>query len=192
MGNTPQRRGLRILIGLAGLFSIFGLAALWQSKNIEKSRAIRDNAPDVLTSRELPVLPEDLRPTFPQGWGRIVLGVPSGAPATARAVPVNPTNARPEVDDQGDTPSIAPPPLAPAPRSDLDSPPPSLWPQDQELIVRSGQSLSKIIATAYGRSTQSLVERLATYNGMENSNKLRIGQTLRIPTLEKLNELLPE
>jgi nucleoid-associated protein YgaU len=64
--------------------------------------------------------------------------------------------------------------------------PPPRWPADLELVVRPGQSLSKIAAAEYGRATDELVQRLATYNGLDDPNKLRAGQSLRVPTKEKL------
>ena len=189
MENNPQRRGLRILIGLAGLFSVFALAWLWQERTIEQSRRIRDDAPNVLAKAESagvkqnPPHPSPLA-HLPPGWGRIVLGRPSGAEPTARLEAIAPP-ADPGVPaiDQPDSPTVEPPhePL----------PAPSTWPSDQELIVRPGQSLSKIIAGAYGRSTPALVSKLAAYNGMENANKLREGQKLLIPTKDKLLELVP-
>lgn len=200
MGHHPQRRGLRILIGLAGLFSIFGIAAFWQQRNIAESRKIRDNAPDVLAARNEVITKGD-EPSaspLPPGWGRVLLGRPSGAEPTPRPEPVFAPDPAPDEQGQDGLPSFSVPP--PDPADDVDplnddgtnTPPPPSWPADQELKVRPGQSLSKIIATAYGRATPSLVERLARYNGMANADNLRIGQTLQIPVIEKLNELLPE
>lgn len=190
MGQHPQRQGLRILIGLVGLFSVFGLAAVWQKHNIEQSRKIRDNAPDVLAaSRPEPVLQEE-GPSLAPGWGRLVLGRPSGAAPITRSLPLATPRATHQVGTYVEEPEQQP--TYTTPPASIDPVAPPTWPADQELKVRSGQSLSKIIADAYGRSTPSLVSRLASYNGMENADKLRIGQALRIPVIEKLNELLSE
>jgi nucleoid-associated protein YgaU len=53
-------------------------------------------------------------------------------------------------------------------------------------VVRSGQSLSKIAAQSYGRSTDDLVRRLAEYNGLADPDRLRAGQDLLVPVREKL------
>ena len=194
MEHSPQQRGLRILIGLAGLFSVFALAWLWQERNIEQSRRIRDDAPDLLakavdtdTSGQPAVSPlAHLDP----GWGRIVLGRPSGAEPTPRPEPIESS------DPQSETAPSDPPGSEDSPTDEpgeptAPNPVPSKWPADQELIVRPGQSLSKIIAGAYDRSTPELVTKLATYNGMENADKLRVGQKLLIPSKDKLLELVP-
>ena len=148
MENTPQARGLRILIGLAGLFSVFALAWLWQERNIEQSRRIRDGAPDVLAAAPVEAVQNQPEPSplahLEPGWGRIVLGRPSGAEPTPRPEPqALPAAPGAPSTDQPDSPTVEPP-YQPAPV-------PSKWPADQELIVRPGQSLSKIIAGAYER-----------------------------------------
>ncbi|MFT4709967.1 MAG: nucleoid-associated protein YgaU [Planctomycetota bacterium] len=191
MENTPQRRGLRILIGLAGLFSVFALAWLWQERNIEQSRRIRNSAPDLLAKANGEITPSEPKASplahLEPGWGRIVLGRPSGAEPTAR-----PTQAAPAADADVPASEQPEPPASPTDETAYESAPvPSEWPADQELTVRPGQSLSKIIASAYDRSTPELVSKLATYNGMENADKLRVGQKLLIPSKDKLLELVP-
>ena len=121
------------------------------------------------------------------GWGRVLLGAPSGAPRRARPADLAPPD---EPGDQPSTPSPTDEPqpdLEPSGGEPAPGPlPPPRWPADLELTVRPGQSLSKIVAQSYGRSTDDLVRRLASYNGLSNPDRLRAGQDLRVPVREKL------
>lgn len=113
-----------------------------------------------------------------EGWGRVVIGAPSGVdPIERPAVLASPDSS---VAPEAEAPEVEAPILS--------NQPPPRWPADLELVVRPGQSLSKIAAAEYGRATPDLVERLAKYNGMDNPNKLREGQVLRIPVKGKLLE----
>ncbi len=59
-------------------------------------------------------------------------------------------------------------------------------PADWELIVGSGDVLSRIVRVQYGRVSPELEQRLAEYNGLSSPDKLKVGQTLYLPTEERL------
>ncbi len=122
------------------------------------------------------------------GWGRVVLGAPSGAPPRPRPAAPEPEEAA-EAPPMSDGPNVAPPGSEPESPSPTELPP--RYPADLELVVRSGQSLSKIVAESYGRSTPDLVRRLAAYNGMSDPDRMRAGQHLRVPVKEKLLATTP-
>ena len=67
----------------------------------------------------------------------------------------------------------APPPQRPAPRPTVAAWPPA---SSSEYVIKKGDSLSKI-AARYGLNTREL----AALNGIDNPNKIRIGQKLVIP-----------
>lgn len=117
-----------------------------------------------------------------------MLGRPSNAAPTPRPEPIEPPAELPPGPSPSEVPGETGPTIVPDPDP---VPAPPAWPTDQELKVRPGQSLSKIIAQAYGRSTLDLVARLAAYNGMTDANKLIVGQVLYIPVQEKLDAVQP-
>src|SRR3989442_10878744 len=53
-----------------------------------------------------------------------------------------------------------------------------------EIIVKAGDTLSKIAKDAYG--DPSLAKKLADFNGLANPNDLLIGQHLELPSKEEL------
>jgi LysM repeat protein len=53
-----------------------------------------------------------------------------------------------------------------------------------EIIVKPGDTLSKIAKDAYGDIT--LAKTLATFNGIEDANRIFVGQQIEIPSLQDL------
>lgn len=146
-----------------------GIAWLAQSRIVDQLKQEQERSTDLLREGSPAMLEEP-------GWGHVILGRPSGAP---------PLEQPPRLPDPAATTSkerIPPPPgdSAPAPA------PAPRWPADLELVVRPGQSLSKIAAAEYDRATDELVQALARYNGLDDPNKLRAGRTLRVPVKDKL------
>lgn len=175
--TASEPRGLRLLSGFAGLLALIFCAWLAQQVIIKELRRRKEVAQPMVGTAPATPTDSDL-PPLEEGWGRVLVGAPSGAAPRSRplAPTTQPAAASP------DAPLVSPP--QPLPQSE----PPPRWPADLELVVRPGQSLSKIAAAEYGRSTPELVERLAAYNGMDNPNKLSAGQKLRIPVKAKLLE----
>jgi len=103
---------------------------------------------------------DPLAPELAAGDAVLIVGRPSGAEPRPR-------------------PSDAPPPKPPSAESE-----PTLSDFSQE--VQSGQTLSGIAHVHYGQSGPALVRALASYNGMTDPNQLHVGQTLRLPPIEKL------
>lgn len=62
---------MRIVLGLLVLFALFGAAVLWQTNLLDGFRDERARPAD---SSSLEALPDP-----PPGWGRVVVGRPSGA-----------------------------------------------------------------------------------------------------------------
>ena len=58
--------------------------------------------------------------------------------------------------------------------------------EDTAYIVKSGDTLDCITRVQYGTSAREYVDKLATYNGLGDPNKIRVNQVLYIPCEEKL------
>jgi len=58
--------------------------------------------------------------------------------------------------------------------------------EDTAYIVKSGDTLDCITRVQYGTSAREYVDKLATYNGLSDPNKIRVNQVLYIPCEEKL------
>ncbi len=108
--------------------------------------------------------PAPLRP----GWGRVVVGIPSGATSTL------PTAAELDPD-----PVPALEPIDPLPEE-------RPLPADFELVVPRGAVLSTLVQNHYGTIRGGLVDAIARYNGLESADALRVGQKLFLPSLELL------
>ena len=152
---------MKTLIVLLLLATGFALAALWQSRHMgtlhaEQRRSWKVSDGELAETRSGPV---------PEGWAVVVVGAPSGAAPVEFADP-EPTATPAEAPEEQTT---APPPLG-----------------DLELEVRAGQTLSGIAHAHYGTAPPELVQALAEYNGLENADSLRAGQTLLLPELERL------
>src|SRR5262249_18130667 len=53
-----------------------------------------------------------------------------------------------------------------------------------EIIVKPGDTLARIAQNAYGDAT--LAKRLATFNGIQDANRIFVGQQIEIPSLQDL------
>jgi len=152
---------VRPLVLLLLLAAGFGLAALWQSRHLERMRAERELAARVVEGE----LAETSSGLVPAGLAVVTVGRPSGAPPLEGAR----GPAAPTVVEVAGEEAFEHPPLP-----------------DFELVVREGQSLSKIAAAHYGEATDELVSALASYNGLDDANLLKVGETLYLPELERL------
>lgn len=169
---------MRALLVVLLIFTAFGAAMVWQSGTLSRLRAEHTERRGVLAGG-----PNDpaSRP-LPAGWGVVVLGDPSGVdpvelaerPGTARALPetVEPNRllARPAAADVEAWRALETHGLA-----------------DYEIEVRDGMTLSKIVRAHYGEVDPELCARLATYNGLDDANALKVGATLRLPHRDKLD-----
>lgn len=166
---SQEQKGLRVLTGLAGLFVVIAGAWYAQAHFIRTSQAEHEAAADLLGESATDFTEEGPREP---AWGHVILGLPSGAAPLEKVEPQpDPSPIHRELVPEAELPKVPSEPR---------------WPTDTELIVRPGQSLSKIAATSYGRATFDLVDRLARYNQLDDPNALRAGQTLRVPVKEKL------
>ena len=52
---------------------------------------------------------------------------------------------------------------------------------DFTMRVRPGQSLSVICQQHYGSARKDLVQRVAAYNGLDDPNRIRVGNELYLP-----------
>ena len=152
---------MRALVLLLLLAASFGLAALWQSRHLDRLREEREAAARVVEGE----LAETSSGLVPAGLAVVTIGRPSGAPPLEGAD------------------SAQAPVLVQAPEEEPFEHPPL---PDFELVVREGQSLSKIAAAHYGQATRELVDALARYNGLEDANRLEAGDTLFLPSVETL------
>lgn len=110
-------------------------------------------------------------PVFLQGCG-----TPQPASTEPPPAPVMPPPAVPG----GGVPSVMAPVLIPPAPESPAMPGPAIGPRGtaaSEHTIKSGESLSKI-AAHYGLTTRELAE----LNGIKDANKIRIGQTLAIPS----------
>jgi nucleoid-associated protein YgaU len=152
---------VRALVLLLLLAAGFGLAALWQSRHLERLREEREAAAQVVEG-ELGRTESGL---VPAGLAVVTVGKPSGAAPLEGAREADP----PEVVEAPEAEPFEHPPLP-----------------DFEMVVAEGQSLSKIAAAHYGEATRALVDALARYNGLDDANLLKAGDTLFLPALETL------
>lgn len=176
---------MRALLGISVLLLFCGAAALWQTRTFRELRRERTAAAARAAGRPLPAdataVPGgagDLEP----GWGVVVVGRPSGAPAVAAPATLDePTSGR-------ETPAAALD--VGAVQAEID------WIKarsgtlgDFVLQVRSGQTLSQIFQDHYGSYEPALVKALARYNGLSDEHKLRVGSELHLPDLGRLEAL---
>ncbi|MFT5287729.1 MAG: LysM repeat protein [Planctomycetota bacterium] len=177
---------MRILIGIACLLLVFAVSTFWHRTKITELR--------IETGLEKIVVAAEKR-SFRPGWGEVIVGAPSGVepihveieailiPADARRLtpppgrrgaqqPLDEELAR-ELDIEADEYG--------APESELQQ-----APRDWELEVRSGDVLSSIVRKHYGRVSPDLDQKLAEYNGLSSPDKLKVGQTLYLPTEARL------
>ena len=62
--------------------------------------------------------------------------------------------------------------------------------EDATYTVKDGDTMYCIVRVQYGFESQELVDKLATYNGLEDPNRIVLGQVLYIPTLEVLKNVV--
>lgn len=158
---------MRAAIWIAVLVAAFVLAWQLQDRWANARRAERDAAYSRIT-------PDDAR--TPEGFGRVVVGAPSGADPILGQQP-------PSVVSGGGTGASskdagADSAKSPGPGSGSSTP--------SRHVVRKGESLSKICAAFYGTARKDVVDAVARANGLTNAGAIREGQTLVMPTLEEL------
>ena len=62
---------------------------------------------------------------------------------------------------------------------------------DTAYTVQWGDSLDIIVLCMYGRNDRCIVDRVATYNGLSDPNKIVVGDVLYFPSLERVLEVNP-
>jgi hypothetical protein len=162
---------VRIVLGIGILLAIFGISSIWHRSRMHDLRYPATERGSTVRAAEPRILPP--------GWGEVILGAPSGA----EPVFVEPTRApvgRGGSDRGYDGVGYG----EPVEYEDLS--PQAL---DWELPVRPGDVLSRIVRVHYGRVSPELERRLARYNGLTSPDKLAVGQTLYLPTEERLLEI---
>jgi hypothetical protein len=177
---------VKLLIGVLSLLAAFAAAALWQSRwhaEAEAQReALRAGAPS-----SIEIAPQGEAP----GWGRVIIGRPSGVDPVERGVLAaesrGDASSPPRVAPDTKMPNRAPPAALPP----VSAPPPLVPLQragatESKIVVAPGQSLSTICQSRYGTSRPEVVQALARYNGLKDVNALRAGDTLLVPPLEQL------
>jgi hypothetical protein len=168
---------MRVVAILLVFAAAFGLAALWQSRRVDRLRRESELAQKLRDGE----LGETSSGIVPQGWGVVVVGRPSGAE------PIGGATVEVEVEDvvESEGAADARPDSAPA-NAAL---PPALDPAslaDFELTVAPGHSLSEIAKEHYGTAAGAVVGALARYNGFADADRLRAGQRLLLPPIERL------
>lgn len=148
----------------------FGAAAIWQAQHIRELHARRDLAARVQDG-EVASGPSGL---IEAGWANVIVGRPSGVE------PLDPFPAAAGQKRADEAPTVTPEPIEQPPAIE------PVVPNDFELVVESGQTLSEIARAHYGTAAQELVKALAKYNGLADANAVRVGQKLRLPTRETL------
>ena len=157
---------MRIFLGIAVLIGVFAVSSLWHRSALDDMRNPAPLDGEVLAAR-----PRDL----PPGWGEVVIGAPSGAEAVFLEPPPRPERfARRDEEVAIEDFEI------------LEDGESEVELQDWELIVGSGDVLSRIVRKHYGRVSPELEDLLARYNGLSSPDKLEVGQVLRLPSEERL------
>ena len=62
--------------------------------------------------------------------------------------------------------------------------------EEKTYTVKSGDTMYCIVRVQYGLTNQEAVDKLATYNGLSDPNRIYAGQVLRIPSKEKLLQVV--
>ena len=68
---------------------------------------------------------------------------------------------------------------------------PIIYPEDTTYVVEERDILVGITEKLYGLYDSLTVDRLATYNNLEDPNQIYAGEVLQIPCIEKLNTVKP-
>ena len=62
--------------------------------------------------------------------------------------------------------------------------------EDKTYTVKCGDTMDCIVRVQYGSESRELVDKLATYNGLCDPNRISVGQVLYIPCINKLKEVV--
>ncbi len=165
---------MRAAIWIAVLVAAFVLA--WQVENrwADARRAERDEAYSRIATSGTET---------PAGFGRVVIGEPSGAPPILGQQP-SPTGSA----NRAGTGAKSSPESGGAAKIETGGNGQAARPVALgRHVVRKGESLSKICAAFYGTARKDVVEAVARANGLTNSGAIREGQALVLPTLEELH-----
>jgi nucleoid-associated protein YgaU len=122
--------------------------------------------------------PSETDAPLPDGFSRVVIGQPSGAPAVepppgsrARTGSASSTHADGGTD----------------PRSGSAGDHAAQTGQVRRYVVVAGDSLSEICSVAYGTARKDVVEAVARANGLTDPGAIRVGQHLVLPPLAELS-----
>jgi hypothetical protein len=151
---------MRALAGLTILVTLFAMAVAWQDRWTEGLARERDH---IRTTSELAANPAD-------GWSRLIVGRPSGAP-----IPVTPPTFLERDEDLGAEPPAPPP-------EDWDEP---AFAPDTEHVVAPGEVLGTICQKHYGTARMELVNLVSKYNRLEDADDIDLGQTIRLPDVRR-------
>jgi len=152
---------VRTAILLLLLACAFGGAALWQERHV--ARLERERAEALRAAGGAAPLPPQER--LAPGEGVVIVGRPSGA----EPVDVSRSQAVGAVAQGKDWERAASERLG-----------------DFELEVQPGQTLSQIAHAHYRSHAPELLRALAAYNGLADPDRVKAGQKLRLPPVEKL------
>lgn len=174
---------MRILIGIACLVLVFGISSLWHRSEMDDFRAQAGlGGQSVVKAAEVR--------NHPAGWGEVIVGSPSQAepiyvapsPPRTRARRLTPPDQLGSVNEEASNSGS----LSDSSAAELSTEGGLQAPADWELVVGSGDVLSRIVRVHYGRVSPELEQRLAEYNGLSSPDKLKVGQTLYLPAEELL------
>lgn len=180
---------MKLLVGVLLLLFAFAGAVLWQRSWLAEAQAEREHArhDGALDS------PESKRAND-SGWGRVIVGRPSGADPVAPVAPPVSSSASSSAPSPTTTPpsgtkptvaatserSNAPLATSKSARASADAG------ASTAIIVQRGDSLSSVCQAHYGTSRKEIIQALAAFNKLKDADHLREGDTLLIPPLDRL------
>ncbi|MEM1451726.1 MAG: LysM peptidoglycan-binding domain-containing protein [Planctomycetota bacterium] len=159
---------MRAILGLLILGSLFVMAASWQNRTttqLRDRRAMRYGIPSDSVAG-------------PEGWGRLVLGRPSGAEPLP--LPESPVDPQPFEDSGGGAWSKESGPSSTDIAQSLGQQ--TLVPADFEYTVQDDDVLGIICQKHYDRRPlANVVQAIATYNDLDSPDAIRSGDVLLLP-----------
>jgi nucleoid-associated protein YgaU len=172
---------VKLLVGVLLLVAAFAAAAIWQRNWRAEAEARRELA-RTSDGRSSP------RPkaAAEEGWGRVIIGRPSGAD------PVAPSSEPLPRADASASPLPAPSPAAPPAGETRQSTDPASGESpavpagEARIVVQHGESLSSLCQTHYGTRRPEVVQALAAYNHLKDPDRVREGQVVVMPPIERL------
>jgi nucleoid-associated protein YgaU len=172
---------VKLLVGVLLLIAAFAAAAIWQWNWRAEAEARRELArtSDDRSSPRSNVAAEE-------GWGRVIIGRPSGAdPVAPSSEPLAraDTSASP-LDAQ--TPATRPASTPQQPTDTASGDSPAAPAGEARVVVQHGESLSSLCQTHYGTRRLELVQALAAYNHLKDPDRVREGQVVVMPPIERL------